>query len=548
MGNFRRTATSTSALALCPARLSAAAIIAAWAFGCGIPLHPTASADREVSKIIDEYDRRTLADRATWVKRPAAAPGPTSAPAASVPTGEAGANEPPRQLDLETCLSLAFSSSRDFKTARETLYRAGLGYSLARYTFGPILDSTIRYLWNYNEGTPNTHTLDLPIGVRQILPLGGTASVAAGANGVRTRAGTAAGDEDFRWNTDYQINLEQPLLRGAGYEVSHEALTAAERNLIYAVREFELFRQDFSIRIAQAYFELVSRRKRLSNDEQNYKDAVYDRKRAEALRALDRNKPDDVFQARRREIEAENALVAARTSYRLQLDDLKILLALPPTEQIELADEEPPFEEVRIESQSAIEVALHNRLDLHTQRDRLEDARRQLRNSRNDLLPDLNVTAAYGVGSLGAPTTDATPNQRDAAAGITLRLPLDKLAERNSYRNARISLDQSVRTLEQRQHEVERDVRNALRELTQFEQQISLQQDQIASERRAVAVMQIRVEAGEAQQRDLTEARQSLNNAQNRLIDFKVQHFVARLRLWRELGILFVDAGGRWQT
>ncbi|MBI5865799.1 MAG: TolC family protein [Planctomycetes bacterium] len=510
-----------------------------------------ADADREVHAAMAKYQDRVLANRASWVKQPAKLPPPPrarSGPGDSQPASAASsAPSSARKLDLPTALQFAFQNSREFKTASETLYRAGLGYSLTRYTFGPILDSTISYLWNYNEGAPNTHSIGVPLSVRQVLPLGGSLGGTASANGVRTRAGEVAGDNDYRWGSDLRVNLEQPLLRGAGYEVSHEGLTQAERSLIYAVRQFELFRQDFAIRVAQSYYDLVSQGKRLSNDEQNYKDALADRNKSEALRKLERNKPDDVFQARRREIEAETALVAARTDYRLRQDDFKILLGLATAEAIELSAEEPAFESAPLDSDSAVAVALHNRLDLHTQRDQLEDARRALRIAKNDLLPDLNLSASYGMSSAGLATTDATPNNRSGSVGMTLRLPLDKKAERNAYRSSQISLDQATRDLAQTENEIERDVRNAIRELAQFEKQITLQQDKLTSERRAVAIMAYRVESGEAQQRDLTDARQSLNNALNDLIELNVRHFVARLRLRRNLGVLFIDRNGMWE-
>jgi outer membrane protein TolC len=517
----------------------------------GCASYYAADADREVHASLADFQKRALGNRATTIKQPVqpASRPVESRPAASEPAA-AAASAPSggKRIDLDIALGQAFGSSRDYKTAAERLYQVGLGYTLARYTFGPILDSTISYLWNYNEGAPNTHTIGVPLSVRQILPTGGVVTGTAEANGTRTRAGPVAGDNDFRWGSDLRINLEQPLLRGAGYEVSHETLTQAERDLIYAVRDFELFREDFSIRVAAAYYDLVSRKKRLANDEQNYKDALYDLNRAEALRKLDRNRPDDVFQARRREIDAENSLIASRTDYRLRVDDFKILLGLPAADPIELVESEPPFESVRVDADSAIEVALHNRLDLHNQRDRVEDSRRAVRIAKNNLLPDFNVAAGYGKASQGGPTDDATPNQRSSSIGVTLKLPLDKKAERNAYRSSQIEFDQAVRNLDLRENEIERDIRNAVRELNQFEQQIALQQEQIAAERRAVAVTQIRVESGEAQQRDLADARQSLNDAMNRLIELKVQHFIARLNLRRNLGILFINNSGMWET
>lgn len=510
----------------------------------------TRATDREVDAAVSKYETRMRADRTAHLKLPVAKPPPATAAAESTPPPptDVPATAAAKELDLRESLRIAFSTGREYLTQKEALYLEGLQFTLTRYTFGPILDSTIEYLWNYNEASPNSHSLRLPLSVRQILPLGGQVTGSVAHSAARVRDLDPLTPNDFQWTSDYQVNLQQPLLRGAGYQASHEALTQAQRSLLYAVRAFELFRQDYAIRIADAYYGLVSQKKQLENDEQNYLDAAYDTRKAEALRKLDRNKPDDVFQARRREITEETALLGARTRYQLALDEFKILLGLPTATPIELAAVEPPFERIDLESRSAVEVALHNRLELHTQRDGVDDAKRRLRISRQDLLPRFDATAAYGTASRGGVTDDATPNQRSGSAGLTLELPLDRKAEANAYRSAQIAVDRAQRDLRQAEDELERNVLNALRELEQFEKQITLQEEQIVSERRAVAVMQIRVEADEAQQRDLSEARQSLNTALNQLIDLKVQHFIARLRLKRNLGILFVNPEGMWES
>ncbi len=529
--------------------LAAAFCCTLCAAGCASLI--SSATDREVYSAVNKYETRMRNTRTATLQQPARrGPSATTLTSSSQPASAPAeaASQPVQTLDLAESLRIAFKIGRELQTQRETLYLQGLQFTFTRYTFGPILDSTIDYIWNYNEGNPNTHGLTLPANVRQILPLGGQVTGSITHRATRVQDVDPLTPHDFQWNSDYQVNLEQPLLRGAGYEASHEGLTQAQRDLLYAVRTFELFREDYAIRIADAYYGLVSQRKQLDNDEQNYLDAAYDTRKAEAMRKLDRNKPDDVFQARRREITAETALIGSRTRYKLAVDDFKILLGLPTSTPIELSAEEPPFAEVDVDPKSAVQVSLHNRLELQTQRDQLDDSQRRLRIAKQDLLPRLNARASYGVASRGGVTDDATPNQRSGSAGVSLELPLDRKAEANAYRAAQIDLERSKRDLRQSEDELERNILNALRELEQFEKQIRLQEDQITAERRAVAVMQIRVEADEAQQRDLSEARQSLNNALNQLIDLKVQHFIARLRLKRNMGILFINAEGMWES
>ena len=525
-----------------------------------------ADADREVHAVLASYEERTLADRAEWVRQPAqlaepAAPasapsGAEDTPATSAPS-DPSATEATKDgererlaLDLPTSLRLAFSSSRDYLDQKESLYLAGLRFTLTRYNFGPILNSTISYLWSDAENASGSDSLAASLGASQILPTGGDLSVSGTVSGSRSDDPDLFDPPDpaeYAYDSTVQLNLRQPLLRGFGYEVSHEALTQGERSLIYALRAFELFRQDFCIRVTQAYYRLVGQKRQLANQEQNYQDAVFDRQKTESLQQLDRARQDDVFLARRREIQANDTLLVARTEYELALDDFKILLGLPTSTQIEIPDETPVFEPVRIDPRSAVEVALHNRLDLHTLRDQLEDTERQVRLAHNGLLPDLDLSVDWSFANEAGKPYDPTPERWSAAVGAVLEVPLNQKAERNAYRSSLISLAQARRALAQRLDEVERDLLDQVRQLNQLEKQGELQRDQVKYEERAVTVTRIRYESGDAEARDLLDARQALVTAQNALIDLQTRHFVGRLRLRRNLGVLFIDVEGMWR-
>ena len=532
-----------------------------------------ADADREVHTVLAQYSQKALGNREQQILRPRELPeAPTSAPSSAPSSAEDGipgdedlaTTQPsaetqpvaetqpanPELIDLTRALHLAFTSSRDYLDQQESLYLSGLGFTLTRYNFGPILDSTISYLWQDRVNSVGSDSLSAGVSARQIMPLGGTATLSGDVTGSRDNGPDLFRPPDpseYDYNSNVQLNLRQPLLRGFGYEVSHEALTQGERDLVYAVRAYELFRQDFCINVTEAYYQLVSQKMQLANDEQNYRDAVFDREKSEALRQVDRNRDDDVFLAKRREIEAEDALLVARTNYTLAVDDFKILLGLSTSATIEVPDEEPTFKSVRIEPKSAVEVALHNRLDLHTVRDRVDDAERQVRLAKNGLLPDLDLNVDWGFNNLPSKPFDPTPERWSATVGTTLDLPLDRKAERNAYRASLIALAQIRRDLEQRENKIERDVLDQLRQLTQVEKRIQLQRDQIEREKRAVTVTRIRIESGDAQTRDLLDAQQGLTNARNALLNLQVQHFIGRLRLNRNLGVLFIDNEGRWR-
>lgn len=528
--------------------------------GCGCSsAYYADSADREVGAILAKKQVEVLGDRETQVIRPAveaaAASQPSSAPTSGPGTGPASAptsspdSRPALEVDLGKALDLAFQQNRDYQSRRESLYRQGLGYSLTRFNFGPLFRSTVGHVWSDAEGQGMSHRLDGNLGASQILPTGGRVSVDS-ALGSSWNRGAAAGDGfgPARFDSSVALRLSQPLLRGFGYEVSHESLTQAERSLMYAVRDFELFRENFAITIARSFFDLVSQQQTLDNEEANLRQAVFDRKQAEALLQVDRSSEVEVYRVRRREIEAENRLLDVRATWQRARDQFKIQLGMPTSAAIAVAPAEPPFESVRLEATSAVAAAIHNRLDLITERQQIEDAERAVRIARNELLPDFNLTASLGyTGDPDSSLEDAAPDRWNASAGVVMEIPLQRLSERNSFRSAQISLEQARRSYTLLLDNIELEIKNQLRSLRSLEQQIELQQGQIVQEQRAVTVTEIRYEAGDLGNRDLLEARQALFNAQNALIRLKVSHFIGRLTLLRDLGLFFVDESGGWR-
>ncbi|MCA8952013.1 MAG: TolC family protein [Planctomycetes bacterium] len=556
-------------------------------------------ADREVDTILGDGIERVLGDRREWVQQPIAlppeaepepqpepganeagsqsaagatapddpqAPDPQSAddqpadhqpgdpgktPAIAVDTDPAAMAaragdpvEPEELYDLERALRTAVQQNRDFLARREALYQAGLSLSLTRFNFGPQFNSAVSALWSDRKiGNPQNQG-SLSFGGSQILPTGGTLALTSSVNGIWPYGNQNVIDS---YSSSINATLTQPLLRGAGYMVSHESLTQAERSLVYSIREFERFRENFSIQIARAYFDLVSQRQLLANEDTRYAGAVFDRRKAEALYQVDRNTQQEVFRARRDEIQAQDQLISARAAYDRALDEFKIQLGLATTAAIDVADAEPPYEPVRLEVDSAVAAARHNRLDLITQRQQVEDAERALQIAENGLLPNLDLSARYGVVGSGTDVNSARPENWSSSIGLEFDLPLQRKAQRNSYRNALISLEQARRGLTLQEDQLDLDIRDALRQLKSTEERVVLQEGQIRQEQAAVTVSEIRYEAGTVDNRDLLEARQALVNAKNALIRLKVDHFLARLSLLRDMGLFFVDDSGMWQ-
>jgi outer membrane protein TolC len=522
-----------------PARRSHAPwLIAALAAACATPAEYERRADRAVDDILSGQVEGLNAERRATVERPEKRVAPEAPPDASA---SPAAPIEIRQLGLKEALDIAIDTNREYVSQRESLYQTALSLTGTRYDYSPIVSSTLSYVFSGGDG-PDSQSASWGAGVSKQLWHGGDLSVSASTS----ESGTGLGDADT-FSSSASIRLTQPLLRGFGHEIAYEALTQAERNLMYAVREFELFREGFSIDVASRYYDLVQQRRALENQRRSLEGLTFARRQAEALYSVDRKSELEVLRARRSELTAQNSLIESEEDYQLALDRFRIFLGLPEGVHVEVRDEAPEFVEVDYDVDSAIEVALKNRLDLLTRAQQIEDVERGLRISADALRPDLSLDASYGLASGGeSEFSDQTLSDASSSVALSLELPVNRLNQRNAYRSARIGYARAQRDFDQFRQGVVVEIQGLFRELARRKQSLEIQRQLIADEERNVKISQLRFEQGDLSNRDLVEAQEGLLQARNTLIQEQVGYEIARLELMRGLGILFIDEHGMW--
>lgn len=500
------------------------------------------SADEEGKAIIERLEQSTLANRPKTVAQPLVAPEKKTDP--EQPAVIQNPNPTPaKSLTLREVMKTAVEHNREYQSQREGLFLSALSLSLTRHNFGPKFSSAVSYLYAASKGAVNTGDASGTITGNQVMPLGGNLSVSA-TTGVTGEEGTG-----LKNNKDYSSSvtttLTQPLLRGAGYEVSHEALTQAERSAVYSIRSFELFREDFAIRVLRQFYGLVSQKRVLQNQRQNLEQFQYLRRRSEALFQVGRSPQIDVLRARQQELSAQDSLQQSEESYQSALNQFKIFLGMPSDENIDVSAEAPEFSPVRLDEESAIDAALKNRLDFHTSKDRLEDVERAVRISKDGLGPDLDLTVSQTASAPGSSNFESQSFESQTwSAGLTLNLPLDRKAERNAYRAALIERDRQRRSHQLDHDNIVEEVRTTLRRLRRSENAIEIQNMIIDSEQKRLKIAQLRFRNGEIGNRDVVEAQQGLLSAQNSYIEDLVNYAISRVQVKRDLGTLFLDSDG----
>jgi outer membrane protein TolC len=457
-----------------------------------------------------------------------------------------------RVVSLDEALDLAVLNSREYQAQREQLYLTALTLTGARYQFTPIFfaDSTAQV-----SGTPDAAQIGSVrsrVGVSQFVRTGGRLSVALANDLLRYFTGAPPGNRDSAINV-ITVNLTQPLLRGFGRnDPAVENLTQAERNVIYAVRTFSQYQNQFGVNIVSDYFNLLGQKDVVRNNYTNYLRRVETTSYLEA-RAVDRVREADVEDARTAELSARIGYINSVAFYQNQLNTFKLRLGLPITDVLHLDDadlrelEQAGLIPVAMDPGAAFQIALDRHMDILNSIDRFEDSKRRIRLAADAFKPGLDFFANASLQS--EPPDDYLNfdvNRVRYTAGVGLDLPIDRLRERNTYRTTLINFETQLRSLVATLDGYKDRIDRGFRTLEQQRQNFLNRQAALSVAMRRVDMNQTLLQAGRVQIRELREAQDALIAAQNQLTDSVVNYLVARMQLLLDIGVLAADTDRFW--
>jgi outer membrane protein TolC len=456
---------------------------------------------------------------------------------------------PSGHLSLAEAVAIATARNRDYQTQKEDLYLSALAltstrHNFARQWFGTIDGNYDRTAADESVGAGGT------VGFSQLLDDGTQISTSIATDWLNY----LTGDSRATLGSVLNATLSKPLLRGAGKDIVMEGLKQAERDVLYQIRDFSRYRKTFVVSIVSDYFRVLQALDSVKNAESNYKSLVlaYDQAKDNALAG--RLAKLEADQTEQRMLQAKDNLSSTNRSYEQALDDFKIRLAITADAPLSLDPNalqilstmevaEPQFD-----VNDAIQTALSLRLDLATIKDQVDDARRKIKVAENGLQADLNLVASANVNS--APPRQAGNLQFQNGSyslGAQLKLPFDRLNERNTYRVSLITLMQQIRAYEDAVDGVKLGVRNDYRDLLEAAQRYQIQKKSLELAQERVNSTSLLFQAGRAQARDLLDSQDSLLSAQNETTSTLVDYNIAKLSFYRDIEVLTVKPDGLWQ-
>ena len=135
---------------------------------------------------------------------------------------------------------------------------------------------------------------------------------------------------------------------------------------------------------------------------------------------------------------------------------------------------------------------------------------------------------------------------KNLSATIDLDLPFDRKEDRNVYRAALIGLEQAKRSDSLNFDNVRLQIYDDWRALEQAKRNYEISDLGVSLAVRRLDEQFELADLGRGEARDLVDAQTDLVNAQNQRTATLVTHTLARLRLWQNMGILYINKDGSW--
>ncbi|MFO7774975.1 MAG: TolC family protein [Candidatus Hydrogenedentota bacterium] len=381
--------------------------------------------------------------------------------------------------------------------------------------------------------------------VSNFFPTGTSVFLSGGLS--RTESNFIPTEYEGQWT----VGVNQALLRGRGTDVNLVNLRQAQHETTKSAYELEEFLLQFISRVEQAYWRLVLAQEVLTIREFAVELAEEQLERTEDLVEVGRAVKGAALSARAEKASREAQLHQARGDVRNATIGLLRLMNAPEDTGWEWSlkpGDEPEVQRVDVDRLESEQLAQHYRPDL---RQLLLDS--EIRDldvlaARDGRLPDLELSAEYGLTSLGGDLSGGLRHLDetrfyDYNVGLELNVPLLNRAEKARHRRAELASKQAMRRLLDQGQEVRTEVRQALNDVQAAWQSIEANQLAVDSREEELRIEEDRYEVGLVTHLDVLQVQRLLIEAQVNEVTARVNYIQALTDLYAKEGTLLQRRG-----
>jgi outer membrane protein TolC len=403
-------------------------------------------------------------------------------------------------LTLDDCIMRALKNNYDLSVQVMNPELSDIAVSLAQEKFIPSLSFSFNhrdtnqasYSWLDASDITTQLSDNYSAQLSQEIPFGGNVSLSLAGNKVDTNSRFQTINP--RLGTTLTLSFAQPLLKNFGLSMSRRDIIVAQNNYQITEKQFAKYVQDFVYQVEQSYWNLVyavENLKVLQQSLQLARDLLEKNQRSVEVGTL---APIEVLNAQADVASREADILDAQVLVKNYEDVLKTVINLaadtPEAGELTLVlADKPAFDKVEVDVNQAMTTAMANRPDMAASKIDIQNKEFNLSYARNQLLPDLSLTAQYwspGVSGTQILYEDNNPllgvvigtvpgnvsqalkdtfglKYRNWSVGLTLSVPLNTIFSRAYAAQAKVTLDQAQAGLKTQEQQLSLDVRSAVR-------------------------------------------------------------------------------------
>ncbi|MFK7884894.1 MAG: TolC family protein [Phycisphaerales bacterium] len=358
------------------------------------------------------------------------------------------------------------------------------------------------------------------------------------------------------FTADLQFSLSHNLLRGAGRKVATHGIRLAEydRQISEAQSKLEVIRTLADV--DRSYWRLYASIRALEVVEQQYNVAVEQMERAERRQRAGSGAEIDVVRAQSGVADRVEQIIRSQNDVKLRERELKTLLNAPGLEVgtsiavIPASDPEPVL--YRFDSTELVAAAVANRMELMELELGLARDAAQIAFDRNATLPLLALQYTYRINGLDDSLGDAIDvtarnDFEDWSVGLQAQVPLNNTQRKATLAQSILGRLQRLATRDARQLQIEKEVRDAVDQLSSTWQRILASRQSVVLNTRALDAERRQFDVGRSTSTDVLDADTNLADARLAEIRAVVEYQIAQIDLAVATGTLLGQAGVDWE-
>ncbi len=386
-------------------------------------------------------------------------------------------------LSLSEALATALKNSLDIQMQKERVHVRAFEVEEKEAAFDPEIHfkgglsraaaASQEIASGLTFGNPST-TRQLSAGLSRALGYGGKSTLRL----LQRWGGPPLSSGDFV-RTDLRLEVEQPLLRGWGREITETPIQRARAYRAIEQITLDLQAVETIVHVVEAYWEAVFARDNLAIAEQRHRLALQLVEINRARVSLGVSAPVETLTAESSAAAREEAVVVAQANIQNAEDRLRKLLRLPGESDsvVTPTDQPPPPAVLEEEEQKLIEAALLHRPEIARQTLDLHQQTLLVRLAEDKLRPSLDLTAGFaplGIGSSHRESLSRLP-QGDPYTwdvGMAFSYPIGNQAATAQYQASLAEHDRMRLAKENLRQQIIYEVRERMREVKTSEKRI----------------------------------------------------------------------------